>query len=280
MRETPSLIKLIMFHTQKLFMRKTILIGLFFYLPFQSMAWGLLGHRIVGKIADSYLTPKARHAVQQILGTESIAMASNWADFIKSDPAYPYLSSWHYINVPDDLSYPEFQSYLKNDTTVDAYTKLNFIIKQLKNKELRKDKKLLYLRLLIHIVGDVHQPMHVSRKADEGGNLIKVLWFNQRTNLHSVWDDKLIDYQQLSYTEYARAINHTTAAERRKWQRQPISEWLYESYTISQKLYSEITVPDQKLSYRYNFDHIATLNEQLLKAGVRLAGLLNQIFGR
>jgi len=268
-----------MFHTQKLFMRRTILIGLFFYLPFQSMAWGLLGHRIVGKIADSYLTPKARNAVQQILGTESIAMASNWPDFIKSDPAYNYLSPWHYINVPDGLSYPEFQYYLKNDTTADAYTKLNFIIKQLKNKVLPKDKKLLYLRLLIHIVGDVHQPMHVSRKADEGGNLIKVLWFNQRTNLHSVWDDKLIDYQQLSYTEYAKAINHTTLAQRRKWQQEPISEWMYESYTISQKLYSEISVPDQKLSYRYNFDHIATLNEQLLKGGVRLAGLLNQIFG-
>jgi len=268
-----------MLHTQKLFMKRTMLIGLFFYLPFQSMAWGLLGHRIVGKIAESYLTPKARSAVQQILGSETIAMASNWPDFIKSDPAYSYLSSWHYLNAPDSLTYPEFQSYLKHDTSADAYTKLNFIIKQLKNKELPKDKKLLYLRLLIHIVGDIEQPMHVSRKADQGGNLIKVLWFNQRTNLHSVWDEKLIDYQQLSYTEYAKAINHTTLAQRRKWQQEPISEWLYGSYAISQKLYSEITEPDQKLSYRYNFDHIATLNEQLLKGGVRLAGLLNQIFG-
>ncbi len=268
-----------MLRTQKLFMKRAVLIGLFFYLPFQSMAWGLLGHRIVGQIADSYLTPKARNAIQQILGTESIAMASNWPDFIKSDPAYNYLSSWHYLNVPDSLTYPEFQSYLKNDTAADAYTKLNFIIKQLKNKGLPKDKKILYLRLLIHIVGDIHQPMHVSRKADLGGNLIKVLWFNQPTNLHSVWDEKLIDYQQLSYTEYAITINHTTAAQRKKWQQQPISEWLYGSYTISQKLYSEITVPDQKLSYRYNFDHVATLNEQLLKGGVRLARLLNQIFG-
>ena len=260
-------------------MRKIILIALFFYLPFQSMAWGLLGHRIVGQIAESYLTAKARNAVQQILGTETIAMTSNWPDFIKSDTAYNYLSSWHYLNAPDSLSYPEFQSFLKNDTTADAYTKLNFVIKQLKNKQLSKDKKLFYLRLLIHIAGDVHQPMHLGRKADLGGNLIKVLWFNQPTNLHSVWDEKLIDYQQLSYTEYANAINHTTPAERKKWQQEPISEWLYESYTLSEKLYSEITVPDQKLSYRYNFDHIATVNEQLLKGGVRLAGLLNQLFG-
>ncbi|HSV11117.1 MAG TPA: S1/P1 nuclease [Hanamia sp.] len=264
---------------QKLFIRKFIFISLFFYLPFQSMAWGMSGHRIVGEIADSYLTAKARLAVQQILGTESIAMASNWPDFIKSDPAYNYLSPWHYINVPDSLNYAEFQSFLKKDTATDAYTKLNFIIKELKNKSLPKDKKLFYLRLLIHIAGDVHQPLHVSGRA-QGGNQIKVLWFGQHTNLHSVWDEKLIDYQQLSYTEYTKAINHTTAAQRKKWQQEPISKWLYDSYTISEKLFPEITEPDQKLSYRYNFDHIATLNEQLLKGGVRLAGLLNQIFGK
>src|SRR6185312_1700277 len=201
--------KLIMSDFQKLFMRKTIFICLFFYLPYQSMAWGMLGHRIVGKVADSYLTPKARLAVQQILGTESIAMASNWPDFIKSDPAYSYLSPWHYINVPDSLNYAAFQSFLKKDTAADAYTKLNFIIKELKNKSLSKDKKLFYLRLLIHIAGDVHQPLHVSGRA-QGGNQIKVLWFGQHTNLHSVWDEKLIDYQQFSYTEYTKAINHTT----------------------------------------------------------------------
>lgn len=260
-------------------MKRIILIGLLFYLPFQSMAWGLLGHRIVGQIAESYLSTKAKNSIQQILGTESIAMTSNWPDFIKSDTSYNYLSSWHYMNAPDNLSYPEFQSFLKKDTAVDAYTQLNFVIRELKNKQLSQDKKLLYLRLLIHIAGDVHQPLHLGRKADLGGNLIKVLWFNQPTNLHSVWDEKLIDFQQLSYTEYAHAINHTTIAQRKKWQQEPISEWLYESYTLSEKLYSEITEPDQKLSYRYNFDHIAELNEQLLKGGVRLAGLLNQLFG-
>jgi hypothetical protein len=264
---------------QKSFIKNFIFISLFFYLPFQSMGWGMLGHRIVGQVADSYLTPKARLAVQQILGTESIAMASNWPDFIKSDPAYSYLSSWHYINVQEGLNYPDFQSFLKKDTATDAYTKLNFIIKELKNKGLPKDKKLFYLRLLIHIVGDVHQPLHVSGRA-QGGNQVKVLWFNQQTNLHSVWDEKLIDYQQLSYTEYTKAINHTTAAQRKKWQQEPISKWLYDSYTISEKLFPEITEPDQKLSYRYNFDHIATLNQQLLKGGVRLAGLLNQVFGK
>src|SRR3954464_12688753 len=97
---------------------------LFFYLPYQACAWGMLGHRIVGEVASSYLTPKARKEIQQILGTESIAMASNWADFIKSDVTFKHLSSWHYIDFDSALNYTQLQSYLNTDTATDAYTKL------------------------------------------------------------------------------------------------------------------------------------------------------------
>jgi len=259
--------------------RKIILAGLFFYLPLFSMAWGMEGHRIVGQIADSYLTSKARLSLHQILGNESIAMASNWADFIKSDTSFKYLNDWHYINLKDGLTYTAVKSQLASDTSADVYTKINFLVKQLKNKQLPKDKQVLYLRLLIHFVGDVHQPMHVSREEDLGGNKIKVMWFSQFANLHSIWDESLINYQQLSYTEYTKAINYTTPAQRLTWQKQPISQWVFESYEIAQKLYKEIKQPDQKLGFRYNFDHVQTLNEQLLKGGVRLAGLLNEIYG-
>ncbi|RYE16667.1 MAG: S1/P1 Nuclease, partial [Sphingobacteriaceae bacterium] len=172
------------------------------YLPLQSMAWGMLGHRVVGQIADSYLTKKARKNIALILGDESVAMASTWADFIKSDKAYNYLSSWHYIDFDQPYTYPQMQSFLKQDTAVNASTKLNLIISQLKNKNLAQDQKLLYLRLLIHIVGDVHQPMHTAHTADKGGNDIKLFWFNKPTNLHALWDSEMIDDQQLSYTEY------------------------------------------------------------------------------
>ena len=72
---------------------------------------------------------------------------------------------------------------------------------------------------------------------------------------------------------------HTTAAQRAEMQKQPVSHWLFESYTIAQKLYKEINQPEQRLSYRYIYDHIQIANDQLLKGGVHLAGLLNQIFG-
>jgi hypothetical protein len=131
--------------------------------------------------------------------------------------------------------------------------------------------------MLIHIVEDVHQPMHAAHADDKGGNDFKLYWFSTPTNLHSVWDTQLIDFQQLSFTEYAMAINHTTAGQRAEWQKAPISQWLFESNQIAEKLYIEIK-PGDTLNYKYNFAHIDTVNLQLLKAGVRLAGLLNQLF--
>src|ERR1700712_1490862 len=107
-------------------LKKLFIIIALFYAPLQSMAWGIHGHRIAGQIADSYLTPKARKAIQAILGNESIAITSNWADFIKSDPAYGYLYTWHFIDLDKAYTYPELQAYLKTDTVTDSYTKLNF----------------------------------------------------------------------------------------------------------------------------------------------------------
>ena len=110
------------------FLKKLILGVAILYAPLQSMAWGTEGHRIAGQIADSYLTAKARAAIKAILGNESIAITSNWADFIKSDPNYNYLSVWHYVDLDKEYTLPELQDFLNKDTNVDAYTKLNCCI--------------------------------------------------------------------------------------------------------------------------------------------------------
>ncbi|MDQ6610333.1 MAG: S1/P1 nuclease [Bacteroidota bacterium] len=259
--------------------KQLTVVAFLFSLPFYSFAWGVLGHRIVGQVAERYLTTKAKNEIQKILGSESLAMASNWGDFIKSDSTYKYISPWHYINLDEGLTDAQLQLFLKKDTTTDLYTKLNFLVKELKIKTLPLDKKRMYLRLLIHFVGDAHQPFHAGRRDDLGGNKIKVTWFGAPTNLHAVWDESLINFQQLSYTEYAQAINHPTQKQVKDWQKGTIGQWLIESYQISENLYPEITEANQKLGYEYNFKHIETLNERLLKGGVRLAGLLNNIFG-
>ncbi|MCW3089663.1 MAG: Nuclease [Ferruginibacter sp.] len=259
--------------------KKVALIACFFYLPFAGMAWGVEGHRIVGQVAESYLTKKAKKEIEKILGTESIAMASNWADFVKSDSSYNYLYNWHFINFKAGLNADAVQAYLDKDTATDAYTKINFLVAELKNKGLSPDDKVLYLKLLVHLVGDIHQPMHTGRPEDLGGNKVKVMWFNESKNLHQLWDDQLILFQQLSYTEYTCAINHATEEQVKEWQQEPVSKWVYQSYQVAEKIYGDIKQPDQKLSYNYNFNYVATLNQQLLKGGVHLAGLLNSIFG-
>jgi hypothetical protein len=257
--------------------RKFGALAILFCLPFTTFAWGTNGHRISGEIAFSYLSPKAKQAVQQILGNESMALASNWADFIKSDDAYRYLSAWHYVDFDKAYTQAEMNDILAKDTDVDAYTKLNFMIAELKKPTITKENKLLYLRMVIHIVEDVHQPMHTAHKDDKGGNDFKVNWFGKPTNMHSVWDSELINFQEMSYTEYANNINHTTAAQRADWQKAPISQWLFESNQLSEKIYNTAKQGDN-LGYKYNFMYLDSLNQQLLKGGVRLAGVLNDIF--
>jgi hypothetical protein len=136
----------------------------------------------------------------------------------------------------------------------------------------------MYLKLLIHIVGDVHQPLHVGRPEDQGGNKIKVMWFGVSYNLHSVWDNQLINFQQLSYTEYAKAVNHISRQEKKEMSREPVSEWFWQSYQLAEKVYADIKQPEQKLDYKYNYDYLEALNRQLLRGGVHLAALLNEIF--
>ncbi|MBA2500528.1 MAG: S1/P1 nuclease [Chitinophagaceae bacterium] len=255
-----------------------VLSFILFYVPIQGFAWGVLGHRITGQVAESYLSVKARKAIKKILGNESLAMAANYADFIKSDSTYKYIDNWHYVNIDSGMTAQQIELKLQSDTGTNVYNRIIFLTNELKREDLPNDKIVFYLKLLIHFVADLHQPMHVGQYKDLGGNLIRLTWFNQPSNLHRVWDEHLIEFQQLSYTEYAQAINFTTGNQLKTWQQAPISTWVTESYFIAQGLYREIGNKEPRLSYRYNFDHLNTLNQRLLIGGVRLAGLLNEIF--
>jgi S1/P1 Nuclease len=259
-------------------LKRLILAFAFIYAPIAASAWGVLGHRIVGEIADSYLSPNARKAVKQILGNETLAMSANWADFIKSDTTYKYLSPWHYVNLPVGLDRKGLDGYLDNFTEPNIYNKANEMIALLKDPKTPAEKKVFAMRILVHLIGDMHQPMHTARKEDLGGNRISVTWFGQKSNLHRVWDEQLIDFQQLSYTEYTKAINFATPEQLATWNKASIKDCIFESYQVCNQIYATGIKNDDKLSYNYNFDWIATLNQQLLKGGVRLAKILNEIY--
>ncbi|HCF62929.1 MAG TPA: S1/P1 Nuclease [Chitinophagaceae bacterium] len=255
-----------------------VLIGLFAGISGTAMGWGMQGHRIVGEIAEKHLTPKAKKNIRRILGNESIAMCSNWADFIKSNPQYDSLDKSHYINFKAGMTLSEFNRNLAGDSSQNAYNSIVFLRQALKSGSLPDSLKRDYLKLLIHFVGDVHQPLHTGRPEDRGGNRVQVSWFDESVNLHQVWDDKLIQYQKLSYTEYVQWINHATPAQKQLWMKEPVAVWLFESYELANHIYNN-TPAQAKLKYKYNYDYVEALNNKLLKAGIRLAGMLNEIFG-
>jgi hypothetical protein len=258
-------------------LKVSLIIAICAYIPVNASAWGMLGHRIVGQVADSYLNNKTRKAIKNIMGSETLAMSANWPDFIKSDTSFNYLNSWHYVNLPANLDQQGVKNFLEQEKTPNVYNKIQEMVSILKNKQSSPEQKKMSLRLLVHMVGDMHQPMHTARKEDLGGNKVYVTWFGGRSNLHKIWDESLVDYQQLSYTEYAEAINHPSKAQLNAWRSTSLAQNVFESYVIVDKIYAN-THADDKLGYRYNFDFIDTLNEQLVKGGVRLANILNEIY--
>ena len=130
---------------------------------------------------------------------------------------------------------------------------------------------------LIHLVGDLHQPLHVGRAEDLGGNRIQILWFDRPTNLHSFWDNAFVDFQQYSYSEYACLLNIAPKEKVTEWSSGSLESWVYESHLLANKIYNSVK-PGEKIGYRYNYDYLATLNEQLLKGGIRLGAVLNEVF--
>jgi len=237
-------------------------------------AWGQTGHRVVGQIASWHLSKKASKNIQAILGPESLAMVSTWMDEIKSDPSYDYLNSWHYLTVKEGEGYnPDLQEKDGN-----AYGKTKMIIAALKGGRLDADQKAAYLKMLVHLVGDLHQPLHVGTGEDRGGNDVKVSYFNDRTNLHAVWDSKVIDGKNLSYTELADHLNRrVNKALIRKYQNDPLEKWLQEAVDLRPVIYD--LPEDGKLFYGYGYQTYPIMEQQLLAGGIRLAGILNEIFG-
>jgi hypothetical protein len=255
---------------KKLFSTALLVLGA----AFSSFGWGQNGHRVVAQLAEWHLTNKAKKTIEAILMQESLPMVANWMDEIRSDDQYDYTSTWHYLTVEDGKMYdPSIQ-----EKGGDAFGKLKEIIAVLKQGRLTEQKEKEFLKMLVHLVGDLHQPLHVGRGDDRGGNDIVVYFFNQKTNLHSVWDTKMIESQNLSFTEMSRHLyKRADKATVKKLLAADLSEWLHEAQILRPLVYD---IPDDKrLSYEYNYQYFPLVEDRLFAAGIRLAGILNDIFG-
>jgi S1/P1 Nuclease len=243
------------------------------------ISWGAVGHRTVGSIAQKHLTPKALAGVRDLLGGQSLADVANWADSVRSLPAYKQTGPWHYINLPLGLNYDAFKSRVENMLEANVYSALVAQMQLITDNTVSRERKVAALKFVVHFVGDLHQPMHVSREEDKGGNTIQLNYDGQGTNLHAVWDSKLIDHTGLDYQQLAAKYDNASAVQIRQWQSDPVVKWMWESYQITGQLYSEVdTMHDRSIGQAYYDEHIATVALRLEQAGVRLAGLLNVLF--
>ena len=235
--------------------------------------WGSTGHRVIGVVAQNHLTPKAANQVNAILGGMSLAVVSTYADEIRSDNQFDHLAPWHYVNLDLNTRYSEA---LKNPKG-DIVTAIQTCIEILKTPTSSLEDKAFYLKLLVHFVGDIHQPLHVGRKEDKGGNSIDLFWFGKRTNLHRLWDTNLIEHYNMSFTELAANLPKPLPAQKAAIMTAPLLDWLDQSQDLANVIY-HTTPKGSRLGYVYHYQNFETVRKQLLDAGLRLAATLNAIF--
>jgi len=252
-------------------MNRLLLTVLLCTISFLSLGWSQTGHRVTGYIADKYLNKKARKAIERILNGKSIAMASNWMDDVKSDSTYRHMDDWHWVTIPDGMTYEESQKNPKGDIIMT----LERVVTALKSKKLSPEQEAEYVKILIHLVGDIHQPLHVGRP-DRGGNDVKVMWFRTDTNLHSVWDGEMIDGTRLSYSELAESLGKPAPDQIKAWQQSTVRDWANESIAYRPQVYD---YGNGRMGYDYKYKYFGIVEKRLLQAGIRLAGVLNEIYG-
>jgi hypothetical protein len=240
-----------------------------------SFGWGQTGHRVVGEIATSQLKPCTEKKIAAILQGESLAMCSTWMDEVKSDKAYDHWDPWHYCTIGDHQSYAEAGTPSQGDILM----KLDEITRELETKKFKHGGEANAIKILVHLLGDLHQPLHVGRGDDKGGNDFKIKYFGKSSNLHRIWDSDLIDGTQLSYTEYSQHLLRTTTQDRvKQHQSGSYLDWANESKALRMAgIYPSADL--ENLSYQYGYENYSRLEERLVQAGVRLAMVLNRIYG-
>ena len=269
-------------------MRKTVITLLSIFMLMNAtaaFAWGPMGHDVVAAIAEQHLTPKAKKNISKILDGKSIVYYSSWMDSIQNSPywenGYNKTKTWHYANVDKGLTY---QTMPKNPDG-DVVTGLEFLTKELMENfdNLTDSTKADYVKMIVHMVGDLHCPMHAGRLSDRGGNGMKVRWFGQNTNLHSLWDSKMIDSaRKWNYSEWVEQLDRTDKKFKKSVMRGTYEEWFVDTVNGAASIYEYVEnmgVENPNLSYQYVYDFSPLLDDRLLVGGYRLAYVLNMIFG-
>lgn len=281
--------------------------------PAPALAWGANGHRIVGQIGEDHLSPAARHEIHLLAGRQSLALLSTWPDFIRSFRAWDCVKPWHFLTVEDGETIDDglareadlarsacdealFRSLGMPDNVLEA---IDYFAAIVGGDEVKRDHfarlmaqsgvepyggsvRLTALSLVVHFVGDIHQPLHVGRGGDRGGNSITVEWFDELTRLHSLWDSGLIEHEGLSYSEFVEFLEQEFAGGDAFGFGEGPRTWAQESIDHRAEVYAigDPRNPDAnlaRLSWQYAAERNELLKRRLYAGGVRLAQLLNNV---
>jgi S1/P1 Nuclease len=262
---------------------KMLLIALVLFVlsPIEAFAWGYTGHRVITEITEQFLEPDPARKVRDLLAIENVttlAEVSTWAD--QTRVQRPETKPWHYVNIPVHAPAGEPSGYdAVRDCPADAcvVAKIGQFERVLADQQASPRQRLEALKYLVHFVGDVHQPLHTSDDHDRGGNDVPVTFMGRQTNLHAVWDTDIVETamkgDERSYA--LRLTRNITQPELSQWSQGDVISWANESHEIATSaIYSELPhagiLPDS-----YEAQALPIVNEQLERAGIRLAKVLN-----
>ena len=239
--------------------------------PLCLFAWGQKGHDTVAHIAERHLTPRTAHAVDSLLRGKSMVYWSNWLDNASHTPEYDYSLTWHYKNIDADETFEKSYVNPKGDI-------LRALMEQGAKLGTGAPDEDLALKMVIHLTGDLHQPMHMGRYSDRGGNRHAVKFFERDTNLHSLWDSSLLESgHKWSYTEWQQQIDRAKPELQNLLIQGDVNDWGRESYGLATEVYAG-TPEGTAVSYDYIARWTPVVEQQLLKGGLRLAHILNSAY--
>ncbi len=251
-----------------------------------AFGWGPKGHDVVAAIAEKHLTKKTKKALDELLDGKSIVYYSSWMDNIQNSPywndGYNKTKTWHYANVDKGHTYQTMSKNPDGDVVRGLEMLTNELTENYDN--LTDSMKVDYVKMIVHMVGDLHCPMHAGRLSDRGGNGTKVRWFGQNTSLHSVWDSKIVDSaRQWSYSEWVEHLDRTDKEFKKSVMQGTFEEWFMTTVEGAAAIYEYVEKIGQDnpyLSYQFVYDFSPLLEKSLLTGGYRLAYVLNSIFDK
>lgn len=247
------------------------------FMPHVVHAFGAKAHRVVGHVAEQYICVETRAALEQLMPDYSLAEAGVWADKIRGYSSWDYTKPWHFINVPDGVAL----SAVARSDSGDVLTAIDQFSAELDDPNLTDQQRLKAFYFLVHFVADVHQPLHVGRQSDLGGNRVEVRVNRRKMNLHSYWDTSVIKDEVANAGIYGRALAVRNARVAAAWQDSPPQVWAVESQAFRPEVYdfgvpSEAGRPNLDAAYQARAQEIVDL--RLAQAGIRLAGMLNNVW--